>query len=146
MSQLLSQLTAAGAFPMLEKTLAFAEARNQMLAENIANITTPGYRTRQLSVSEFQKALQEASEGRDKPGGRFVLPTTKEFCEDAAGHLKLTPVEEPVENLLFHDGRNARIERQMAHLAENAMMHQAASELLKTYFDRLHTAIRGRVA
>ncbi len=146
MSQLLSQLTARGAFPMLEKTLAFAEARNRVLAENVANITTPGYRTKQLSVGQFQKALQEAAERRDKTGARFELPATREFHQDAAGHLRLTPAVEPVENLLFHDGTNARIERQMSYLAENAMMHQAASELLKTYFDRLQTAIRGRVA
>ena len=50
-----------------------------------------------------------------------------------------------VENLLFQDGTNARIERQMALLAENTMMNQTVSNLLRAKFDGLETAIRGRV-
>ncbi|MCG8407042.1 MAG: flagellar basal body rod protein FlgB [Phycisphaerales bacterium] len=141
----LSDVTSGGAFPMLEKTLAFTEARNRMLAENIANITTPGYRAKQLDVASFQSALRAASDKRSERGGSFELGATREFDTNELGHLEVTPSERPVENLLFHDGTNARIELQMSDLAENTMMHQAATELLKGYYDGVGKAIRGRL-
>ncbi len=141
----LTDITSGGAFPMLEKTLAFTEARNRMLATNIANIMTPGYRTQQLDASAFQEALREASQNRSRNGGAFVMPTTDELRADAAGRLRVTPSEEPVENLLFQDGTNARIERQMTLLAENAMTNQIVVEQLKGYYGGIAKAIRGRL-
>ncbi|MFQ5411113.1 MAG: flagellar basal body rod protein FlgB [Phycisphaerae bacterium] len=141
----LTAITSGGAFPMLEKTLAFAEARNRMLANNIANIDTPGFRAGQLDVSAFQAALREASARRERPGDRFKLDESREIRTNELGHLETTPSLEPVDNLLFHDGTNARIERQMADLAENTMMHQVSTELLKGYYDGMGKAIRGRL-
>lgn len=132
------------ALPVLEKVAAYTEARHRMLTENIANIDTPGYRTKHLDTATFQEALGKALTRRaEDPSGAFKLPATREFHEDASGGLVVTPVEEPAENILFHDGTNARLERQMAMLAENALMHQAATELLRTQFDTLRRAIRG---
>jgi flagellar basal-body rod protein FlgB len=130
---------------MLEKTLSFTESRNRMLAENVANILTPGYRTRQLDVSAFQKALGAAAEKRAMSGGAFELAATKQFHVDEAGMLEVTPGQEPPENLLFQDGTNARIERQMAMLAENTLMAQATTSLLQQYYRTVSDAIRGRM-
>ncbi|MBX3394096.1 MAG: flagellar basal body rod protein FlgB [Phycisphaerae bacterium] len=135
----------AGAIPMLEKVLAFTEARNRMLAENIANVTTPGYRAKQLDVHGFQSALREAFDKRAAAGGRVDVRSGEQISTDSGGRLRVNPTQEPAENLLFHDGTNARIEREMANLAENAMMHQAATELTRVYFDGLKKAISGRV-
>lgn len=139
------ELTAGGAIPLLEKTLAFAEARQRMLATNIANLTTPGYRAKQLDVAAFQNALHEAAQKRSD-GGSFDLESTREFRVDEGGLLNVTPSETPPENLLFQDGTNASIERQMAQLAENAMINQVSAELLKGYYDGLAKAVRGRVS
>ncbi len=141
----LSDVTSGGAFPMLEKVLSFTESRNRMLAENVANLTTPGYRTRQLDVSAFQAALREASDRRSPSDKSFRMGATEEFRLDDSGFLNVTPSREPAENLLFQDGTNARIERQMAMLAENAMMNQFAAETLKGYFEGTAKAIRGRL-
>jgi len=140
----LSDATSCGPFPVLEKMLAFTEARNKVLAENIANITTPGYQSKQLDVKSFQQALRTATEQRGA-GGKFELEATEQYRVDDDGFLRVKPGVEPAENLLFHDGTNARIEREMSNLAENAMMHQAATELLKAYYDRIEKAISGRV-
>lgn len=142
---LLTDITNGGALPMLEKTLAFTEARNKVIATNIANVLTPGYREKQLDVSAFQKALRTAQENREKSGGAFELPQTQQLSTDEAGRMRLSPSEEPTQNLLFQDGTNARIERQMSHLAENTMMNQTASELMQQYFERISKAIRGRL-
>lgn len=143
----LADLVNRNSIPVLEKMVAFTEARQRMLAENIANVDTPGYRTKHLDVDAFQKALRGAVEARRESGATspLKLEGTREFGLDPAGKLWIAPSEEPAENVLFHDGTNIRIERQMAMMAENAMMHQTAVELLKTRFEGLLKAIRGRV-
>jgi flagellar basal-body rod protein FlgB len=138
---LMNDVVSGGVTPLLEKTLAFAGARHKMLATNIANITTPGYRAKQLDVKSFQSALRAASESR---GGELKMSSSKEVRIGSSGHLEVTPSEEPPENLLFQDGTNARIEKQMAMLAENTMVNQASAELLKIEFGQIDRAIRGR--
>ena len=44
----------------LEQTVAFTERRHAILAGNIANTDTPGYREQDLSVESFQKNLRDA--------------------------------------------------------------------------------------
>jgi flagellar basal body rod protein FlgB len=53
-------LTNSGPIPLLEKTLAFAEARQRMLATNIANLTTPGYRAKRTRRGAFQRTRRAA--------------------------------------------------------------------------------------
>ena len=55
------------AIPVLEQVVNFAQARHHVLAGNIANLDTPGYRVRDLSVGDFQKRLRQAIEAQDRP-------------------------------------------------------------------------------
>lgn len=137
-------VTQTNTIGVLEKTLAFTEARNKVLAENIANVTTPEYRAKQLDPAEFQAALKSAVERRCESREPLRVESTQQFHEDEMGFLRVTPTEQPPENLLFHDGTNARIEKQMAMLAENTLMNKAAAELLRNQFEGLAKAIRGR--
>jgi len=136
----------SGTVPVLEKVLAYTEARHRMLTENIANIDTPGYKARQLNVPAFQNALKEALSKRQGDRSPLHVRGTSEFQEGASGRLEVAPTEEPAENILFHDRTNMRIEKQMAMLAENTLMHQIAADRLRGRFDSLMTAIRGRVS
>ena len=137
-------VTETNTIATLEKMLAFTEARNTMLAANIANVTTPEYRAKQLDPAAFQAALKSAVERRSDPQSEFRVESTEQFHEDEQGFLKVTPTEQPPENLLFHDGTNARIEKQMAMLAENTLMNKVAAELLRNQLEGLSKAIRGR--
>lgn len=141
----LENLTNRGAAPALLNTLTFTEARHRMIAANVANWQTPGYKAKQLDVKSFQAALRRAL---DEKGGdaekAFVVASTSQFGTETSGHLRVTPTERPVGNLLFHDGTNVSIDQLMTDLADNAMVHQAAATLLKGYFDGMRKAIRGR--
>ena len=50
--------------PVLEQVLNFTQTRHAVLAGNVANMDTPGYQTRDLSVDEFQTRLREAIDQR----------------------------------------------------------------------------------
>src|SRR5262249_58624906 len=57
---MIDQLFNSSTIPLLAKVAAFAERRHEALAGNIANISTPDYRTRDLPVADFRAALEEA--------------------------------------------------------------------------------------
>lgn len=143
---ILDNLTNRGATPALVATLAFTEARQRMISENVANWHTPGYKSKHLDTKGFQGALRRAldKKGSD-PDARFVVEQTANFGTQAGGHLRVSPTEEPFDNVLFHDRTNASIEKMMADMADNAMAHQAATTILRGYYQGLRKAIRGRI-
>ena len=135
----------SGRIPALDGMLSFLSARMEVIADNIANADTPGYRAKQLDVSAFQQALARALERRDPtPGSPLKIEGTREFRQEADGHLRFSPSRRPQENILFHDGTSNRIEKQMQNLAETVMMHQAVVELLRGQYEGLKKAISGR--
>jgi flagellar basal-body rod protein FlgB len=142
----LANLTNRGAVPALINTLAFAEARHRMLAENIANWQTPEYKAKNLDVKGFQRALRRALDEKGKNASKpFVLADTPQVGTRVNGTLRVTPTRTQPGNVLFHDGTNASIDRMMTDLADNAMTHQAATQMLKGYFDAARKAIRGQL-
>lgn len=56
---------AATTIGALEQTLSFTERRHELLAGNIANMSMPDYRSRDLDVSEFQASLAESIQKPD---------------------------------------------------------------------------------
>lgn len=126
------------------KMLAFNESRLRMISENVANIQTPGYRAKQLDAAAFQRSLREALDARARdPNRPFTVQSGREVRTDAQGYLRVTPSQKPVENILFHDGTNLSIEREMADLAETGMTHDLFTALLNGRFNGLKKAIRG---
>jgi flagellar basal-body rod protein FlgB len=136
----------SGSIPAMEKMLAYTQARHRMLTENIANADTPGYKAKQLDARVFQRALRKAIDEQNRGSRALRVEDSKEFSQDAGGQMVVKPTVEPAENVLFHDQTNMRIERQMALLAENTLMHQMVTDRLKGRFDQLMIAIRGRVS
>lgn len=142
----LSSVTDRGAVPALVTTLVYNQARLKMIAENVANIHTPGYRTKQLNTQAFRQALREALDARgDDPSRPLVVNAGDEVQTDRQGRLRVRPTEKPAENVLFHDGTNISIERQMTDLAETGVTHELATTLLRDRFEGLRKAIRGTV-
>ena len=62
---MLSSLFQSSSLPVLEQVVNFTEARHGVLAGNIANLDTPGYKTRDLSPALFQQRLQGSDRNED---------------------------------------------------------------------------------
>lgn len=130
----------------IELSAKFAEQRHRILAENAANIDVPDYQSKRVDVAAFQKALQAALDRTGKSGEkRLELRGDAQVSTDAEGRLTIRAVREPAPNALFHDGTNARLEDLAVDVQQNALSYQLASTLLKSRFDGLLTAIRGRL-
>jgi len=135
-------LTDSGAIPALERMVQFAAGRQELIANNIANASTPGFRPADVSVADFQRQLGEAIDAR-RSGDGFAPESSREvtFLDDG---VALTP--RPIgDNLLFHDGNARNLEHRMQDLSENFLAFRFATTMLRNHFGLLNTAIRGRL-
>jgi flagellar basal-body rod protein FlgB len=126
--------------PVLEQVASFTEARHNVLAGNVANLDTPGYRVRDLSTETFQERLREAIEARDK------------YQEDiSSGVLQADPdeamrrVRESLTSILYHDDSNVGMEQQVLELSKNHMLHNLAISIMGSQFRLLQAAVAERV-
>ena len=98
----------------LERYMDLLSVRQKLVASNIANADTPGYRTQDI---DFQS----------------------EFLNAAGGPPRATEVNElPVKN----DGNNVSLDRESRLLAENALRFQLAAQLMKSEIRVVRSAIQ----
>lgn len=122
-----------GSEPFLEQTLRFTAARHKLIAQNVVNISTPGYKQQDLSVDKFQKLLAERGAAAESAG-----PGATSFDDIGAD------VEDAHNGILFHDGQTRSMEQLMSDQAKNALMHNMAIELLRDQFQLMETALKGQ--
>ena len=145
MSNFLSSIFDRGAGAMAQQVASFAEARHAVLADNIANIDTPGYKARDLPVVEFQQMLARAAEESRRTGGPLRLSGSENIDVSLDGHIDFKAVEREQNNLLFHDQGNRSIEKEMSELVKNTLLHRVAIEVLRKQNETLEAAIRERI-
>src|SRR5271166_3559145 len=113
--------------PMTEVLSRFLDvnvARHKLIASNLANIDTPGYRTRDL---DFRAELVRV--GLEQDEGRLAYASN-------------TPVVRQVHGLLERpDGNNVNVERESLLLAETQMKFGLGVQLLKDQFHQISQAI-----
>jgi len=116
--------------PMTEALSRFLDvdvARHKLITTNLANIDTPGYRTRDL---DFRAELARA--------------TTEAFGVESGrlAYASFTPVVHQVRGLMERpDGNNVSVERESLLLAENQIKFNLAVQLLKGQFHGIALAI-----
>jgi flagellar basal-body rod protein FlgB len=129
----LERLLNQGELPLIEQTVRFSAAREKLIAEDVANISTPGYQQKDLSVEKFQKMLRERMDDRDESP-----PGSVEF-DDITGEPSTSP-----RNILFHDGNNRSIEQLMSDGAKNALLHNTMIEILRKQISQIEMALKER--
>ena len=143
----LESLFNRGSVPVLERMMAFTEERHQVLANNVSNFDTVGYKVKELPQEDFQAALREAVEKRDRRGTAAELEIKpSRYCRwDRNGHLHVQAQEIENSNILFHDKNNRFVEKQLSEMSKNSGRHNAVSEMLRQQYELLGMAIRGRI-
>jgi len=109
----------------LERVLDLSAFRHQVIAANLANIDTPGYRTRDLRP--FAGEIEQAMAG-----------------EEAFPEQSFTPIAHEIRGLLERpDGNNVSVERESLLLAQNQLRFQVAVAFLKSEFHQISAAMSG---
>lgn len=122
---------------ILEKGLDAASMRNRVIANNLANIDTPGYkRSEVVFEDELKKAI-------GKNGGiRGFITNEKHIPIGGTGFPDINPSQVVKHDTsMRNDGNNVDIDREMAALAKNTIMFEALSQEIKGEFEKIKTAI-----
>ena len=123
---------------LVHRTLDFRQARQRVIASNIANEETPGYRATDFN---FRDSLQAAQRGQ----GPVTLAVTqgKHFGPQGDGFQrvvgKLSDV--PAGDLPL-DANSVNMELEMAKMSDNAMQYNGAAAIMAIRLRQLMGAVR----
>lgn len=133
------------AVDFLEQGLAASSARHATLANNVANVNTPGFKR---SYVEFETLLQDALSAGAGNGlaGRTTDPRHIPIGTGSHGAVpRIAPiVREAQDREARMDGNNVNMEVEMANLATNQLWYGALTRQISDQFARLRLAIDGR--
>ncbi len=126
--------------PVLQEVVYFTQARHEVLAGNIANIDTPGYRTADLSPEIFEEHLRSAIARRDATE-QPVSTGVKTTRPGDAMH----EVRDAMKTILYHDESDIGLEQQVLQMSKNQSTHNMAIALMNSQFRLLEAALSERV-
>ena len=110
----------------LEKALSGAAMRQRVLADNLANVNTAGFKRSEV---DFQSALANALNGETEPAALDTLT----FTPQVEGGTSVRA-----------DGNDVDVDAEMANLSENAVTYQALVAVAKERLSMLQIAIGAR--
>ncbi len=122
--------------PRFEKYLDLASFRHKLIGGNVANVSTPGYRSRQIDFNEEYARLTNET---DQLAGATTHPAHLPlgFHTDRPPEPDEIKVEEGELN-------SVDIDKEISTLAQNELLFTIAARLLKHKFDGLRKAITSR--
>jgi flagellar basal-body rod protein FlgB len=121
-----------------EQALKLRARRSEVLAANLANADTPGYKARDF---DFGKILQQQMQ----PQVRLATTHGKHLSSDA-GPVPPAEMAYRVPQQASMDGNTVEVEREQVEFGANAMQYQASLRFLDGKIKGLLTAINGRTS
>lgn len=158
-------------FRMLKGQMGWLNRRQEVLAQNIANADTPGYKPRDLAPLDFQKMLrgqgvtqmaaqrsapmdpptypvmpgtqvqQVASADPLRQGGGLAVTHPAHFAGTRANTSAFTEVQETLPFETAPNGNAVVLEEQMAKLGEVQVQHRLTTELYRKHIGLIKIAI-----
>jgi flagellar basal-body rod protein FlgB len=111
-----------------KKTLDAIVLRQEAIANNIANLETPGYKRVDLAPS-FETELERASASGDTAQIDSLKPTLAVDTTAVASS---------------RDGNTVHLQNELMQMNENAMAHSLETQLVSGMLQRMQMAITGR--
>ena len=110
-------------FYLIGNALEATAQNHSVLSHNIANVNTPGYKTREISFDKFVEHLES-----DEAHNQFL----KEIPVDLVNGLSERA-----------DGNNVNIDEQLAKVKKNSLLFQTYSHLLASKMATVRKSISG---
>ena len=123
-------------FSMLKTRMYWLNERQKVLAENVANADTPGFRGHDLKQLDFHEALRSTGDVKlatTAPGHIGGSTGTSQFPMDNRGGFETTP-----------RGNAVVLEDEMMKVAQTQMDYQAATALYSRSLGLIKTALGRR--
>ncbi|HBV85986.1 flagellar basal body rod protein FlgB [Desulfosporosinus sp.] len=120
---------------VLEKGLNASSLRQKVLADNVANVDTPGFKRSDVN---FQLALDAAL---GSSGSALPLKTTVD--KHLSGETGTqTIVQTDLSTSLRNDANNVDIDREMANVAENGIYYNSLTRTISSQLGLLRMVIK----
>ncbi len=125
-----------GLLEALGEKMRWHQARQSLLAENVANADTPDYRGRDLKAFGFEEHMKDISMARiatvsTQPGHIAITPDNADgFGAQAMNSFEITP-----------EGNGVTLEDEMMKVAGNQMDYQTITSLYTRSLKILKTAL-----
>ena len=112
---------------LLEKMLDVSSIKHKVIANNIANVNTPGYKKMEVSfANQLEKALNESSMNKfDTLQPKIVI--SKEDTSETARN----------------DGNNVDMDKEVSSLVKNTLTYSIYTQLLAKKYEGIKSAIEG---
>jgi len=121
---------------VLQKSLDLRAQKQQVIAGNIANAETPGYSARKLS---FEDNLRKAI---STPETAVRKTNAKHFPIGSSGISRVQgTITKQISTDSLGDGNSVSVDDEMFDLAENQLLYEAGSQILKKKFSMLKFAV-----
>ena len=111
---------------LLEKSLNASWARNDTIAQNIANVDTSNYKRKDVVFEDYLKD----SMGRTDLEGKNI------------DEIQPTVVQDNSNTSMRIDGNNVDIDSEMASLAKNTIRYNALVQLINGNYSKIKNVIR----
>ena len=131
-------------FAMMRTKMQYAGARQSVLAENIANADTPGYKAKDIREPDFKSALASASAAQKLPRALPMTITNAQHMgsgNGAAAEGNPAVINRKSTYELNPTGNNVVLEEEMAEMADNQMEYQKILGMYRKTVDMFKTAI-----
>jgi len=135
------------------QALAIRARRAELLASNLANADTPGYKARDIDFQAALKASIQSASGRST--SNFAQAPADNLRRTDKNHLSIPVVDrvsigQPAVQTLYRvpnhaslDGNTVDAQLEKTAFADNALHYQATLTFLDSKFKGLLTAIKG---
>ena len=121
----------------LASSLKFREMRQKLITSNVANAETPGYKAKRL---DFEQALARAID-LDKLRA-MNTEDDKHFNVGGGGFDNLQPeIANDANGVVSEDGNTVDVADEMARMAENKVLYDAAVQLLNKKLGLMRYAV-----
>ncbi len=126
-------------FSIVKKRMAWLSHRQEVLAQNIANSDTPGYKARDLKAFKFKDLIRRENAGlRMSATEANHLGGQRKRVRDFAEIENRKPFETST------NGNSVVLEEQMAIMNETGISYRLASELYKKHLGMIRMALGRR--
>ena len=125
---------------LLQKGLDASWKRNEVIMNNIANVSTPGFKSSSVGFEEeMKRALAADGHGFT---AKVTRPEHYQFASNSAADIQPTVVQNTDTNYR-HDENNVDIDYENVELAKNTIWYDTLIEKISSEFKKLKTVING---
>ena len=112
---------------LLEKMLDVSSIKHKVIANNIANVNTPGYKKMEVSFADqLEKAVNESSMNKfDTFQPKIVIS------------------KEDTSETVRNDGNNVDMDKEVSSLVKNTLSYSIFTQLLAKKYEGIKSAIEG---